>query len=129
MKSILEHANINVSDPLATATWLSEIFGWSIRWQGSSLETGFSVHVGTETGYVALLAYGQQSKLNQDRHTTIGATNHIGIFVDDIDEAERRVISAGFEPRAHQDYAPGRRFYFFDNDGLEWEVASHQSAA
>ena len=28
----------------------------------------------------------------------------------------------------HSDYAPGRRFYFFDPDGIEFEVVSYQSA-
>ena len=30
------------------------------------------------------------------------------------------------EPFNHDDYEPGRRFYFFDWDGIEFEVVSYQ---
>jgi predicted enzyme related to lactoylglutathione lyase len=53
--------------------------------------------------------------------------NHLAVFTDeDIDAVEGRVKAAGFTPINHNDYAPGRRFYFPDSDGIEWEVASHQ---
>jgi hypothetical protein len=29
-------------------------------------------------------------------------------------------------PFAHADYAPGRRFYFLDPDGIEYEVVSYR---
>ncbi len=51
--------------------------------------------------------------------------NHIGILVDDLDEIERRVVTAGLVPFSHADYEPGRRFYFFDPDGTEFEVVSY----
>ena len=61
-----------------------------------------------------------------ESYRTIGGLNHIAAFTDDIDAAEAAVKNAGFTPRNHADYAPGRRFYFHDKDGIEWEVASHQ---
>ena len=39
--------------------------------------------------------------------------------------AERVVVEAGLVPFNHADYAPGRRFYFFDWDGIEFEVVSY----
>jgi hypothetical protein len=56
-----------------------------------------------------------------------GHVNHIGIVVDDLDEIERRVKSIGFEPHIHADYEPWRRFYFYDDTGLEIEVVSYNS--
>lgn len=50
---------------------------------------------------------------------------HIGVEVDDLAEAERIVIAAGLEPFNHADYEPGRRFYFYDWDGIEFEVVSY----
>ena len=44
---------------------------------------------------------------------------------DDLDAADERVRAAGFEPHSHADYEPGRRFYFHDADGIEWEVVSY----
>jgi glyoxylase I family protein len=51
--------------------------------------------------------------------------NHIGVEVDDLDATEARVIAAGLTPFNHGDYEPGRRFYFFDPDGIEYEVVSY----
>lgn len=34
MQATLEHVNLTVPDPDATAAWLCEVFGWHIRWQG-----------------------------------------------------------------------------------------------
>ena len=35
------------------------------------------------------------------------------------------VVEAGFKPINHADYEPGRRFYFHDHDGIEYEVVSY----
>ena len=52
--------------------------------------------------------------------------NHIGVEVDDLDAVEARVIAAGLLPFNHGDYDPGRRFYFLDPDGIEYEVVSYR---
>ena len=57
-------------------------------------------------------------------HTT--PLNHVGLVVDDLDAAEAVVIAAGLEPFSHADYEPGRRFYFFDWDGIEFELVSYR---
>jgi predicted enzyme related to lactoylglutathione lyase len=46
--------------------------------------------------------------------------------VDDLDAVERRVVAAGLRPFNHGDYEPGRRFYFLDADGIEFEIVSYQ---
>ena len=43
----------------------------------------------------------------------------------DLNAAEAVVVAAGLEPFNHADYEPGRRFYFFDWDGIEFEVVSY----
>ena len=123
----LEHANITVSDPKATAKWLGEVFGWKIRWEGPGMQTGYTVHIGTDDSYIALFSFGDSKPQTQDRYRTIGALNHIAAFTNDIDGVEEKVKQAGFTPINHGDYAPGRRFYFLDNDDIEWEVAAHQT--
>ncbi|MEC7257997.1 MAG: VOC family protein [Pseudomonadota bacterium] len=122
----LEHTNITVSDPKRTADWLTEVFGWHIRWQGPAMQSGYTVHVGDDDSYVALFSYGEARPRQDESYRTIGGLNHIAVFTDDIDTTETRVKAAGFAPMNHADYAPGRRFYFHDHDGIEWEVASHQ---
>lgn len=124
----LEHTNITVSDPKGTAAWLGDVFGWDIRWEGPGMQTGYTVHIGTDDSYVALFSYGDAKPGQEESYRTVGGLNHIAIFIEDpIDEVETRVRKAGFTPRSHADYEPGRRFYFHDGDGIEWEVASHQS--
>ena len=48
-------------------------------------------------------------------------------MVEDLDAVEKRVLAAGLVPKSHGDYEPGRRFYFSDEDGVEYEVVSYLS--
>jgi len=123
--SFLEHVNVTVTDPANTAKWLSDLFGWKIRWQGASIHGGFSVHVGADDGYVALYAPPKQTEPAVSSYDITGGLNHVGVVVDDLTATEQRVIAAGFKPHNHADYEPGRRFYFRDGDGVEWEVVSY----
>ena len=120
----LEHVNITVSDPQRSAALLRDLFGWHIRWEGPSMSAGHTIHIGTDDAYVAL--YTNPEVRAADPAFRKGEPmNHIGITVDDLDAVEAKVIAAGLEPFNHSDYAPGRRFYFFDWNGIEWEVVSY----
>lgn len=123
--AMLEHANITVSDSEKTAKRLCDLFGWHIRWQGEAIHGGMTVHVGSENSYLALYTPGKRTGAPASSYLTTGGLNHIGIVVDDLDAAEKRVAEAGFEPHSHADYEPGRRFYFHDDDGIEFEVVSY----
>jgi len=127
----LEHVNITVRDPQKTAAMLGELFGWTIRWEGPAMAGGYTVHVGTETGYVAVYKPADPDALipadDARAKGIVGALNHVGITVDDLDAAEGRILAAGFETINHGDYEPGRRFYFYDYDGVEYEVVSYTS--
>lgn len=121
----LEHANVTVSDPAATAAWLGDVFGWQIRWQGGAIHGGTSYHVGGADSYVALYTPVKALEDGSVSYETRGGLNHIGVVVDDLDATEARVKEQGFTPHNHADYEPGRRFYFRDGDGIEWEVVSY----
>jgi len=121
----LEHVNVTVRDPAATAAWLGEVFGWQVRWSGDSIHGGKSWHVGDADDYVALYAPPTQTEPAAESYYLHGGLNHLGIVVDDLDAVEARVKAAGFRPFNHADYEPGRRFYFRDRDGVEWEVVSY----
>lgn len=123
--STLEHVNITVSDPMATAVLYSTLFDWHIRWQGDAINGGTSLHVGSDDTYIAVYSPGKSIKADYDNYTTRGGLNHIGVVVDDLDEVEARVIAAGLTPHSHADYEPGRRFYFHDKDNIEIEVVSY----
>jgi len=125
MKIGLEHVNFTTRDPQAAADWMGRVFGWNIRWQGAAMETGFTVHVGDDDRYLALYRPPHDIHDAEIRYRRENGLNHIGIVVDDFDAVEQRVKAEGFTPMSHADYEPGRRFYFFDNTGLEFEVVCY----
>ncbi len=121
----IEHVNVTVSNPDRAAKLMQNLFGWRVRWQGPALNGGRTIHVGSTDHYLALYTA---------RDRTYGAVdfakgrplNHVGIEVDDLDATEAKVIAAGLTPFSHGDYEPGRRFYFLDPDGIEYEVVSYR---
>ena len=125
MTATLEHANLTVSDPKATAAWMCDLFGWRIRWQGAAKDNGFTVHVGGEDSYLALFAPAGRTSPGKSTYATIGGLNHVGVVVEDLNATESRVKAAGFRPHNHADYEPGKRFYFEDPDGIEFEVVAY----
>ena len=121
----IEHVNITVSDPDRAARLMERVFGWKVRWQGLGRGGGRTIHVGSEDHYVAL-STGRDVTYTAEDFPKGRPLNHIGIEVDDLDDAEQRVVEAGLIPFNHGDYEPGRRFYFLDPDGIEYEVLSYQ---
>ena len=120
----IEHVNITVSDPDRSAALLSAIFGWHERWRGPARDGGRTIHLGSDRAYVALYT-GPDGQHADARYPKGEPLNHLGIQVDDLDAVETRVKAAGLIPFSHGDYEPGRRFYFFDPDGIEYEVVSY----
>ena len=122
---LFEHVNMTVSDPDKTAGMLAGLFDWKVRWSGDSIHGGRSVHVGTDTHYVALYAPAGETQAPGNNYDRRGAVNHLGILVEDLKAAEARVLDAGIKTHSHQTYDPGSRFYFHDHDGIEYEVVSY----
>jgi catechol 2,3-dioxygenase-like lactoylglutathione lyase family enzyme len=124
----IEHVNLTVRDPDRTAALIGGLFGWRVRWQGPSMAGGRTVHVGTEAQYLALYT-ARNLAYTDDQFRKGRPLNHVAVEVDDLDAIEAKVIEAGLTPFSHGDYDPGRRFYFFDPDGIEFEVVSYAAAA
>ena len=121
----LEHANVTVSDVKRTAAWMADLFGWHTRWEGPSKDGGVSIHVGSDSQYIALYQPARAVQDGSSSYVTRGGLNHLAVVVDNIDEMERAVIKAGFTPESHADYEPGLRFYFHDHDDIEYEVVQY----
>lgn len=118
----LEHINLTVTDRHRTVQMLIDIFGWDIRWQGKSAFGGDTIHVGTsEESYLAIYTRPEGTPGKPIN----GRLNHVGVLVDDLADTEARVTEAGYKAFNHGDYEPGRRFYFIDHDGIEFEVVSY----
>ena len=118
----IEHVNLTVTDIDRSAALFRKLLGWQQRWRGPSKNGGETIHVGEENTYLALYT-DRQDHAGQRKGRPM---NHVGLLVDDLDAAERVVIDHGLEPWGHDDYEPGRRFYFFDWDGIEFEVVSYE---
>jgi len=120
----LEHVNVTVADSEKTAAILCDLFGWQVRWRGAAASGGHTVHVGTDSAYLAV--YSPPGGKSGAPFAKGVPLNHIGIEVGDLDAIEARAIALGLKPFNHGSYDPGRRFYLFDADGIEWEIVSYR---
>ena len=125
MSGTLEHVNVTVTDAHKTAEMAMRLFDWHIRWEGEAIHGGYTIHVGSDDNYVAIYQMKDQTPAPVSNYAHTGGLNHIGVVVDDLDAVEERVKAEGLVPMNHGDYEPGRRFYFDDHDGVEWEVVSY----
>jgi len=125
MPAQLEHANITVSDPSATAAWMARVFDWHLRWEGDAMMGGHTKHVGTDSHYIALYTPVSPTRADANRYLVTGALNHLAVTVDDLEATEAAVKAEGFKTTNHADYEPGRRFYFHDADNIEFEVVHY----
>lgn len=118
----LEHVNIRVSDPDRTAALLAALTGWTERWRGPAIDDGRTIHLGGAFDYIALYVpkEGVPGPFAKGH-----PLQHVGIVVDDLAAAERVVVAHGYIPFNHAAYEPGRRFYFIDHDGIEFELVSY----
>ncbi|MCK7611689.1 VOC family protein [Roseibium sediminicola] len=124
--AFLEHVNVTVSDPEATAKRLETWFGWKVRWKGAAKNGGTTYHIGNDTSYIAAYTPPEAPKRSDTvSYHTHGGLNHVAVVVDDLDATEDRIKAGGYRTHNHGDYEPGRRFYFDDDDGIEFEVVSY----
>lgn len=121
----LEHVNITVSDPHRAAALMTTLFGWKIRWEGAAINGGYTVHVGDDDDYLAFYSPPKTTAPNDTSYYIRGGLNHVALVVNDLEAVEARVVEAGLKPVNHGDYEPGRRFYFRDEDNIEYEIVSY----
>ena len=118
----IEHVNLTVSSIHRSAQLFKSLCGWDIRWQGPAQRGGETIHVGETATYLALYSDG----MTHEGQAKGRPMNHVGLLVDDLAAAQAVVIEAGLTPFGHGDYKPGKRFYFFDWDGIEFEVVCYE---
>jgi catechol 2,3-dioxygenase-like lactoylglutathione lyase family enzyme len=124
----IEHVNVTVTDPDRAAKLMEALFDWRVRWRGPAMSGGYTVHVGSGEQYIALYT----GRAAGDPPATFAKgrpLNHIGVEVADLAATEARVLAEGLKPFSHGDYDPGRRFYFLDPDGIEYEIVSYAPKA
>jgi predicted enzyme related to lactoylglutathione lyase len=124
-KPRIEHVNVTVSDPERAAKLMQSLFDWGVRWRGRAADGGYTIHIGSDDHYIALYT-GRDVTYTREDFAKGQPLNHIGVEVDDLDATEKRVVAAGLKTFNHGNYEPGRRFYFFDPDGIEYEIVSYR---
>ena len=125
---IIEHANLSVTQPERSADLFKTLLGWEERWRGQSQMGGETIHVGQPGPGGSYMALYTSEDVAGD-YSKGQPLNHVGLLVDNLAAAERVVVEAGLTPFGHDDYDPGERFYFFDWDGIEFEVVSYAGGA
>ena len=119
----IEHVNLTVSDLDRSIALFERLCGWKVRIRDQHGVRGEFAHVGADDTYLALWADGGDYSGQQKGKPM----NHVGIEVDDLDAAERAVLDTGLKTFSHGQYDPGpSSFYFFDWDGIEFEVVSYE---
>ncbi len=123
----IEHVNLSVSDLARSTEFYRQLFGFDLRWEGTTSDGRPAAHVGDDAHYVALFQAAQSEKADND-YGRVGI-NHFGYVVDDLDAMKKRLASLGVTPKAEMDYEPGKRLYFFDPDGIEIELVEYDATA
>lgn len=129
LKGQIEHANLTVTQPERSARLFQQLCGWEERWRGKAQSGGDTIHVGAPGnggGATYLALYTDSSARGE--YSKGQPLNHIGLVVDDLSAAENVVASAGLTPFGHDGYEPGKRFYFFDWNGIEFEIVSYEGS-
>ena len=120
----IEHVNLTVSDIERSAALFAQLLGWRQRWRGASMNGGETIHIGEpDQGATYIALYTDRADHSGQKKGK--PMNHVGLLVDDLARAEEVVIAHGLKPFGHDDYEPGQRFYFFDWDGIEFEMVSY----
>ena len=119
----LEHVNFTVSDLQRSIDFYTQLFGFEVRWKGSLSDGRAAAHVGDGQQYLALFEAPEPGRESND-YLAVGV-NHFGLVVESLDVMAERLAKLGVQPTPEQDYEPGRRFYFFDPDGVEVELVEY----
>jgi len=121
----IEHVNLTVSDLQRSIDFYCGLFDFRVRWRSEEGAKAGEAHVGNDTMYLALFQAPQPgaAEANYDR---VGL-NHFGILVDQLKKYRQKLVRMGIEPHYEPDYAPGRRLYFYDPDGVEVELVEYDA--
>jgi catechol 2,3-dioxygenase-like lactoylglutathione lyase family enzyme len=119
----IEHANITVNNVQASAEFYLQLMGGRVRWEGTNSSGRRAAHIGDDRTYLSLFEAANESPVRDDYSVT--GFNHLGFEVDDLAAYRETLLKMGVEINAEEDYAPGRRLYFYDPDGIEIELVEY----
>ncbi|MCW8330118.1 VOC family protein [Photobacterium sp. SDRW27] len=127
MNPYVEHANVTVNNLDNTVDFLqAAIPEFQIRHQGQAEHYRWC-HIGTDNSYLALQEIVERTQIDRIPYRDVGL-NHIGLVIEDVDAARKRLLAAGYRENDIVSPHPWRkRIYFWDQDGIEWEFTEYLS--
>lgn len=121
----IEHVNLTVADLERSIDFYATVFGFEVRWRGTSSDGKPAAHIGDDQQYLALFQAREIDDPPAPRksYDRVGF-NHFGYVVDDLDDLKERLakLEVGM---TEQRYDPGRHVYFMDPDGIEIEAVQY----
>ena len=120
---LLEHIHLNVQSIAKTEHFLKAAVP-ELNKRGAGDVQGFGpwAHYGSDDCYIALTEAGNSRRIPELRH--------IGLVVDDIELAIKRLAEAGYEPAdtsALDSHPFRRRVYYVDGNQVDWELVEYLS--
>ena len=124
----LEHVNLSVRELERSIDFYRRALGLELRWRGKTAAGRPAAHVGDEHCYLALFEAESQQPAPPIDYAAAGF-NHLAFVVDDLEASKACLADLEVQPHFEADYAPGRRLYFMDPDGIEVELIAYTSPA
>lgn len=128
----LEHVNLTVSDLDRSIDFYGDLLGLDVRWRGQAVGERGSVpaaHLGDHRCYLALFEAETPVVHPVAFDYAQPGLNHFGFVVDDYEATRARALALGAKIHFEPEYAPGRRFYVTDPDGMEIELVAYEDAS
>ena len=126
-KMFLDHVNISVIDLEESIAFYQDLFDWRVRWRGKTTFGKPAAHVGDGEQYIGLIQVASDDPQLPDYSRP--GLNHFGIVVDSLEKARETLAKRGISPHNEPEYEPGRRFYFFDPNGVEVELIDYDDGS
>ena len=123
----LDHVNIPVIDLEESIAFYQDLFDWRVRWRGKTTFGKPAAHVGDGEQYIGLIQVASDDPQLPDYSRP--GLNHFGIVVDSLEKARETLAKRGISPHNEPEYEPGRRFYFFDPNGVEVELIDYDDGS
>lgn len=125
----LEHANITVRKFEDTIDFLQIACPtFKVRHRGDRADgRGRWLHFGDDDFYFALEERTDPAGTIENQYTEAGV-NHLGLAIEDMDRVIETLDLAGFTHGISGEDTEGRRRrYYYDRNGLEWELTEYLS--
>lgn len=127
----LEHVNITVRDLDESSAFYCTLLGGRISWEGTAVNmtrTVRAAHVELpDRSYISMFERESGERAPYDYAPP--GINHIGFVIDDLAEARDRLRQLACAVEKEASYAPGKRIYLFDPNGIEIELVEYEDVA